>query len=113
MEKGETMKVRLIAETQETLTLLQRDSHALKSALHNAGIQTDSSSLSFDLSSGNQSFNELLGGSQQGNQSSRNAHFIRNAEGSIIGEDQIQLTETKMNFIPDVSTGNIHYSLLV
>lgn len=113
MEKGETMKVRLVAETQETLTLLQRDSHALKSALQSAGIQTDSSSLSFDLSSGNQSFNELLGGNHQDSQSGRSSHFSSNIDGSILNEDQIHFIETKINFIPDVASGNIHYSLLV
>lgn len=113
MEKGEAMKVHLVADTQETLNLLQRDSHALKSALDNAGIQMDNSSLSFDLSSGNQSFNQLLGGSQQDNQSGRNLHYALGADGSIIQDDQIQSIETRMNFIQDYRTGNIHYSLLV
>jgi hypothetical protein len=113
MEKGETMKVHLIAEKQETLTLLQRDSHILKSALDNAGIQTDGSSLSFDLSSNNQSFNQLLGGQQQDGQSARNLHFAVNADGSVISEHDMRFIETQMNFIPDKVTGNIHYSLLV
>lgn len=113
MEKGETMKVHLIAEKQETLTLLQRDSHILKSALDNAGIQTDGSSLSFDLSSNNQSFNQLLGGQQQDGQSARNLHFAVNADGSVMSEQDMTFIQTQMNFIPDKVTGNIHYSLLV
>lgn len=113
MEKGETMKVHLIAEKQETLTLLQRDSHILKSALDNAGIQTDGSSLSFDLSSNNQSFNQLLGGQQQDGQSARNLHFAVNADGSVMSEQDMTFIQTQMNFIPDKVTGNIHYSLLI
>jgi flagellar hook-length control protein FliK len=111
MEKGENMKVHLIAEKQETLTLLQRDSHAIKSALDSAGIQTDGSSLTFDLSSGDQSFNQFLGGSNDGT-SGRNTHLSINTNGSIVNEDQAQALSKETYFHTDQMTGNIHYSLI-
>lgn len=114
MEKGEVMKVHLLAEKQDTLNLLQRDSHALKAALDHAGIQTDSESLSFDLASGDQSFNQLMGNSSQGEGGkSHGARFHLGADGSILNADDIQTTETKMDFITNTVTGNIHYSLLI
>lgn len=113
MEKDGVMKVHLLAESQETLSLLQRDSHALKAALDSAGIQTDNSSLTFDLASGDQSFNQLMGG-QQDNQSSGNtsSRHVITVDGGVHDAADMAAMDTKMDFIPDKVTGNIHYSLL-
>lgn len=112
-EKGEPMKVHLLAEKQDTLSLLQRDSHALKAALDQAGVQMDGSSLSFDLASGDQSFNQLLGGSQDQNGRRDHSGFSLNGGDSMTLDTSAHVIDTRMDFIPDMATGNIHYSLLV
>lgn len=113
LEKGEAMKVRVLAEHKDTLELLQRDSHTLKASLEQAGIQTDGSSLSFDLAGGDQSFNQLLGGSQQDNSSKSNGgQFTLNASELGLSSDILEQIESTMSFIPDRVTGNVHYSLL-
>lgn len=111
MEKDGQMKVHLLAEKEETLSLFQRDAHALKSALSNAGIQIDNSSLTFDLASGDQSFNQLMGGSQQ------DGHSRNNESGAITGTSggathigEATTTETKMDFVTNSITGTVHYS---
>lgn len=42
-------KTTITADRQDTLNLLQKDSHRLEQALENAGVKTDSSTLSFNL----------------------------------------------------------------
>ncbi len=51
----------LSAERPETLELLQRDSRALEQALRNAGLNTDSGSLSFSLEGENEDGEETAG----------------------------------------------------
>lgn len=59
--KGESLKVHLIVEKADTAELFQKDAHVLESALKNAGIQTDGSSLSFEFSQNHGSFNQAMG----------------------------------------------------
>lgn len=112
-EKGEALKVHVLTEKEETLSLLQRDSHALKSALDHAGIKTDSTSLSFDMASGDQSFNQMLGGFHDPNARGESSRFT--LDGGPSGDTANTLTslETHLDFVPDMATGNVHYSLLV
>ncbi len=112
-EKGEALKVHVLTEKEDTLSLLQRDSHALKSALDQAGIKTDSTSLSFDMASGDQSFNQMLGGFHDPNARGESSRFT--LDGGPSGDAATPLTslETHLDFVPDMATGNIHYSLLV
>lgn len=111
MEKDGVMKVHLTTERQETLSLFQRDAHALKSMLDSAGIQVDNSSLSFDMASSDQSFNQLMGGSQQDRQSS-GSNSSRSLVGISTGGMEIsdRTIDTKMSFMADKVTGNVHYS---
>ncbi len=51
---GKATGVVITADNKETLALLQRDSRGLEAALADAGIKTDSGSLSFNLRGGNQ-----------------------------------------------------------
>ena len=48
------------ADRSETLEMLRRDARGLQQALQNAGLQTDSGGLSFNLGGGNASFGEQL-----------------------------------------------------
>lgn len=110
-EKGEPMKVHLLAEKQDTFNLLQRDSHALKDALAQTGIQMDGSSLSFDMASGDQNFDQMLGQFNQGSTDKSGKNFSLNADsGAEISE---LVLHTHMNDIPDFTNGNTKYNFLV
>lgn len=108
MEKDGIMKVHLLTEKQETLSLFQRDSHALKSALESAGIQVDHNSLTFDLASGDQSFNHLMGHSQD--QQSTKYHSMAGSNGAMTDTGNADILDSKMDFVADHITGNVHYS---
>lgn len=112
-EKGEALKVHVLTEKEETLSLLQRDSHALKSALDQAGIKTDSTSLSFDMASGDQSFNQMLGGFHDQNARGESSRFTLDGASSGDAANTLSSLETHLDFLPDIATGNVHYSLLV
>lgn len=112
LEKDGVMKVHLLTENQETLNLFQRDAHALKSALDNAGIKIDSASLTFDMASGgDQSFQQLMGGSQNNNQSGngQSSRLMGISAGAVDSQD-LPTIDTRMDFTPNSITGNVHYS---
>lgn len=110
-EKGEAMKVHLLAEKQETLNLLQRDSHALKAALDQAGVKMDGSSLSFDMAGGNQSFDQMLGQFHDGRSSHSHQGFSLDGTNGHTAQSGTETTvmQVKMNNIPDFSNGNLSY----
>lgn len=112
LEKDGVMKVHLLTEKQETLNLFQRDAHALKSALDNAGIKIDSASLTFDMASGgDQSFQQLMGGSQNNNQSGNGqSSRLMGISGGAVDTQDLSTIDTKMDFTPNSITGNVHYS---
>lgn len=110
MEKDGAMKVHLLTEKQETLSLFQRDAHALKSALDNAGIQIDNSSLTFDMASSDQSFNQLMGGSQDNQSRNGQSSSVMGIRGGAVDANDMTNIDTKMDFVPNSITGNVHYS---
>jgi flagellar hook-length control protein FliK len=114
LEKGDSMKVHLIAEKQDTLTLLQRDSHALREALDSAGIKLDGSSLSFDLAKDNQSFNQLMGQHSQDQKSSgqRANFYLDSASGQAIQAEDMMFYDSQIDFYKDIQSGRIRYSLM-
>ena len=61
---GKTSGVTIMADNKNTLDLLQRDTQGLTRALNDAGLTTDSGSLSFSLNGGGQQ-NQAQTGSQQ------------------------------------------------
>lgn len=107
-EKGEPMRVHLLAEKKDTLTLLQRDSHALQATLDRMGIQTDGSSLSFDLAGGDQSFGQMLNGSQD-QQNPKTSHSF-----SLAGDGDAMSLEPIQTELPAISyqSGTARYSFL-
>lgn len=113
-EKGEPMKVKVVTEKEEALSILRRDSHALREALETAGVQTDGSSLSFDMSQDQSAFQQALNSSGQ-NHSSRG--FSLSGDGtsstdialSIPGLEDIS---TSLNLVVDEATGHVRYNLL-
>ncbi len=113
-EKGEPMKVKVVTEKEETLSILRRDSHALREALDTAGVQTDGSSLSFDMSHDQSAFQQALNSNGQ-DHSSRG--FNLSGDGttstdialSILGLEDIS---TSLNLVTDEKTGHVSYNLL-
>lgn len=112
-EKGEPLKVRVLTEKQETLTLLQRDAHALKSALDDAGIKADGSSLSFDMAGSDQSFNQMLGQfhDQQGHRSA-SRFSLADTRDEGMGAGLTVTIETHLADVPSFGGNGQGYSFL-
>ncbi len=111
---GEPLKVHIVLEKADTMAMFLRDSHALQSALDQAGLKTDSASLSFELSQDGSAFQQALGGGGQ-NQSGSSSSGERWASSNSqpIGFVQLPPIETVMNLTTDPETGVIRYNLLV
>jgi len=100
------VKASLVVEKPETLLMLQRDAQALEKALQNAGLETDSNSLSFEMASDEHAFNSNKDG--QGNEGER--YGANNGNGED-GEDDL-LIQTNMTWDVDPETGHVHYNIL-
>ena len=97
------VKAHLIVEKPETLLMLQRDANALERALQNAGLETDSGSLDFEMASEDYAFNgDREGNSQNGGTGSGNENEA----------EDLDLIETTMDWDVDPETGHVHYSIL-
>jgi len=119
IEKGESMKVRIVAETDDALLILKRDIHNLKQSLESAGIKMDDSSLSFDLSQGGSSFGQAMGQNQNGAQQSRHdtSFNVSGIGGTSFSADGLDETgtgveQTQMNIQVNPETGTVHYNIL-
>ena len=100
-----SVKAHLVVEKPETLLMLQRDMNALEKALQDAGLETDSGSLNYEMASEDHNFNSNReGNSQNGGTGSSSAE-----NGEELDEDLIQST---MTWDVDPETGHVHYSLL-
>lgn len=103
--KGEPLRVHVVLEKADTMNMFQRDSHALQHALNNAGIQTDSSSLSFDLG-GQGAFGDAL--QDQTGGTGQQAAWTPDTSGASDAA-----IETQLSVVIDPKTGLAHYNLLV
>lgn len=119
IEKGESMKVRIVAETDDALLILKRDIHNLKQSLEAAGLKMDDSSLSFDLSQGGSSFGQAMGQNQNGAQQSRHdTSFSVSGIGGTsfaadgLDESGVGVEQTQMNIQVNPETGTVHYNIL-
>ena len=64
--KDGVMKAHLVLEKKETLGMLQRDANALENTLKDAGIELEDNSLSFDMASGDDHFEQAQEQQQNG-----------------------------------------------
>ena len=105
-ERGEPLKVHVVLEKADTLAMFQRDAHALQDALNQAGVKTDSGSLSFSMAQDQNAFQQAM--SDQGFGGSR-----QDAVGSStdLAMDMAPI-ETKMPIFTDPKTGLTHYNIL-
>ena len=104
--KDKSVKAHLVVEKPETFLMLQRDASALERALQNAGLETDSDSLNYQMAEDNYNFGSGKDGNGSGNNHAGGSHGA-GAE----GEEEI-LIETTMTWDVDPETGHVHYSLL-
>ncbi len=94
-----TTKAHLIADRQDTLDMLQRDSGALDRSLQSLGLKTGDNSLSFSL---RQDDNAMAGGNARGDQQTNgNANSGSGAQGSnaLAADDDIVLPPQYANQI--------------
>ncbi len=101
--KDNSVKALLTAEKPETFMMLQRDAQLLERALQDAGLETDSSSLSFELAQDGQEFNQ--DGRHDG---SRNKAQGKGGNGD--GTEEV--IETTMTWQVDPESGHIRYNIL-
>lgn len=100
--KDKTVKAVLMVEKPETYTMLIRDAASLERALQDAGLTTDSASLSFELAQDGSAFNSDNNGQGGGEPSGRNAAANNNEE----------VIQTSMTWQVDSETGYVRYNLL-
>lgn len=101
--KDKTVKAVLMVEKPETYQMLIRDAAALERALQNAGLTTDSASLSFELAQDGSAFHSKNDGEGGGEPSGKG-----NAANTADSDDIIQST---MTWQVDPGTGYIRYSM--
>ncbi|MEZ5902142.1 MAG: flagellar hook-length control protein FliK [Alphaproteobacteria bacterium] len=104
--KDKSVKAHLVVEKPETYLMLQRDAHALERALQNAGLDTDSSSLNYQMAQDNYDFNSF--GDGRGSNDSEG----ESSNGSDMASNDDVLIETTMTWDVDPETGHVHYNLL-
>lgn len=103
-KKGDPLKVHVVLEKADTAAMFQRDAHALEAALKEAGVQADSSSLSFEMAKDGNSFQGHMNRDENRSPSSI-------ATGSEISENPV--LETSIDIATDTRTGLTHYNLRV
>ncbi len=99
------VKANIVVEKPETLLMLQRDAQALERALQNAGLDTDSGSLDFQMADDGHAFNSDREGD------SRHGGTGGGTEGSNDNEE-IEFIDTQMTWDVDPETGHVHYNIL-
>jgi flagellar hook-length control protein FliK len=101
--KDKTVKAVITAEKPETYMMLQRDSHALERALQSAGLETNTDSLSFQLSdngtfahdNNGKGSNDSFGGGKAGPQNA----------------DAADIIQSSVTWQVDPSTGHVRYNI--
>ena len=83
--------------------MLQRDSAALDRALQDAGMDTGSDSLNYEMAEDNYNFGDDRNG--RGNNSGTENAMNNN-------DDDIEIIETHMNWNVDPTTGHVHYNII-
>jgi hypothetical protein len=101
--KDKTLKAtHIVTDKQDTLLLLQRDSHVLQKALQDSGVDSSGGgNISFALSKD--------GGGNNGGQQNQGG---RQNTGAPSGEEGGTIIASTMNWLVDPETGTVHYSLL-
>lgn len=106
MEFGKDNKVKahMIVEKPETLLMLQRDSGALERALQDAGMDTGSDSLDYQMAQENYGFGQDNKG-QNGQTGTENANHNS-------GDSEEEIIVTTVNWNIDPETGHVRYNII-
>lgn len=99
-----SVKANLVVEKPETYMMLQRDNAALEKALQNAGLDTDSGSLNYEMASDDYFSNDRHDGRGNGEQA---------GSGSLEeNENDMEIIESTMTWHVDPETGHMRYNIL-
>ncbi len=98
-DKNKALKATVLAEKPDTYSMLQRDSHVLQRALMDAGLDTDGSSLSFELADQGYNFD---GGGRNGSDG-----YARGDSGA-----PEEIIASTMSWYVDEATGHMRYSIV-
>ncbi len=103
--KEKSVKAHLIVEKPETLLMLQRDTSALERALQNAGLETDSGSLNYQMADDS--------GASNPDSNDRNHNGQASGSGSEnLDASEEDLIETTLTWDVDAETGHVRYNLI-
>lgn len=105
-ERGEPLKVHVVLEKADTMAMFQRDAHALENALNQAGVKTDSSSLSFSMAQDQNAFQQAM--NDQGGENRQGGA----SGGQAASAPEAEPIETRMPVFTDPKTGLTHYNIL-
>lgn len=103
--KERSVTAHLIVEKPETLLMLQRDANALEKALQDAGLETSSDSLSYEMANEDHAFHS--GKDNQNSQTGKTGTDLESDNG-----DNEEIITTNMTWDVDPETGHVHYSIL-
>jgi hypothetical protein len=101
--KDKLVKAQMIIEKPETWLMLQRDAQVLERALQGNDIDSDVSSISFELAGDHHDFTQNGRHDSQGNQSGTNS----------ARQEDIKITDTSMTWFFDAESGLQRYNLVV
>lgn len=101
--KDKMVKAVITAEKPETFMMLQRDSHALERALHAAGLETNSDSLSFQLSDN--------GTFAQDNNGRGNDNSFGGGNAGAQDADMAETIQSSVMWQVDPSSGHVRYNI--
>lgn len=102
--RDNTVKAHLIIEKPETYAMLQRDAASLQNALEDAGMETGSDSLNYEMAEDNHSFGD--------GKNNRNGHSGTENANQNTTDLEEEIIETTMNWNVDPNTGHVHYNIL-
>ncbi len=101
----QNVRAHLVVEKPETYLMLQRDAHALEKALQDAGLETGSDSLNYEMAEG-----DYFGDRKNNNSSS--GENSQTGENSINDDESLEIIETEMTWMVDSETGHVHYNIM-
>ncbi|HOO49808.1 MAG TPA: flagellar hook-length control protein FliK [Alphaproteobacteria bacterium] len=119
LEKGEAMKVRIVADNDDALQVLKRDVHNLREALEQAGIKMDDSSLSFDMSQDSSAFEQAMqhqNGQAQHSSRHDTSFALSGVDGAfvdgMVNANGVEIIDTELGIHVHPETGQVHYNIL-
>lgn len=102
--KDKAIKAHIVVEKPETYLMLQRDAHSLERAMQNAGFDTGSDSISFELAHDNGTF-------AQNGRGDGDMNFGGGGNGSQDADAGLEIIQSSVTWQVDPSTGHVRYNI--